>query len=74
MSLLLGPPGSGKTSLLLALAGKLDSTLKVQHLHILFDLSSFFFFHTEMELIGEDTVVSCNIINFELDVFRCQGE
>ncbi|KAL5213205.1 hypothetical protein ABZP36_024052 [Zizania latifolia] len=28
MSLLLGPPGSGKTSLLLALAGKLDSTLK----------------------------------------------
>ncbi|KAG8070337.1 hypothetical protein GUJ93_ZPchr0006g42732 [Zizania palustris] len=29
MSLLLGPPGSGKTSLLLALAGKLDSTLKV---------------------------------------------
>nr|CAB3449304.1 unnamed protein product [Digitaria exilis] len=29
MSLLLGPPGSGKTSLLLALSGKLDSTLKV---------------------------------------------
>ncbi|KAK3152464.1 hypothetical protein QOZ80_2BG0159180 [Eleusine coracana subsp. coracana] len=29
MSLLLGPPGSGKTSLLLALAGKLDSSLKV---------------------------------------------
>uniref|UniRef100_A0A804QM51 ABC transporter domain-containing protein n=1 Tax=Zea mays TaxID=4577 RepID=A0A804QM51_MAIZE len=29
MSLLLGPPGSGKTSLLLALAGKLDSNLKV---------------------------------------------
>ncbi|KAJ1270160.1 hypothetical protein BS78_06G033400 [Paspalum vaginatum] len=29
MSLLLGAPGSGKTSLLLALAGKLDSTLKV---------------------------------------------
>lgn len=26
MSLLLGPPGSGKTSLLLALAGKLDSS------------------------------------------------
>jgi len=35
MSLLLGPPGSGKTSLLLALAGKLDSTLKVPHLAIL---------------------------------------
>ncbi|KQJ93977.1 hypothetical protein BRADI_3g07850v3 [Brachypodium distachyon] len=29
MSLLLGPPGSGKTSLLLALAGKLDSSLQV---------------------------------------------
>ena len=29
MTLLLGPPGSGKTSLLLALAGKLDKTLKV---------------------------------------------
>jgi ABC-type molybdenum transport system ATPase subunit/photorepair protein PhrA len=35
MSLLLGPPGSGKTSLLLALAGKLDSALKVPHLAIL---------------------------------------
>ena len=30
MTLLLGPPGSGKTSLLLALAGKLDKELKVQ--------------------------------------------
>lgn len=29
MTLLLGPPGSGKTSLLLALAGKLDAELKV---------------------------------------------
>lgn len=29
MTLLLGPPGSGKTSLLLALAGKLDNDLKV---------------------------------------------
>jgi ABC-type multidrug transport system ATPase subunit len=29
MTLLLGPPGSGKTSLLLALAGKLDKTLEV---------------------------------------------
>ncbi|KAM0933390.1 putative ABC-type sulfate transporter [Dioscorea sansibarensis] len=29
MTLLLGPPGSGKTSLLLALAGKLDSSLRV---------------------------------------------
>ncbi|XP_015572858.1 ABC transporter G family member 29 [Ricinus communis] len=30
MTLLLGPPSSGKTTLLLALAGKLDSTLRVQ--------------------------------------------
>ncbi|KAF8025631.1 hypothetical protein BT93_F2467 [Corymbia citriodora subsp. variegata] len=30
MALLLGPPSSGKTTLLLALAGKLDSSLKVQ--------------------------------------------
>ncbi|RWR83361.1 pleiotropic drug resistance protein 1-like protein [Cinnamomum micranthum f. kanehirae] len=30
MTLLLGPPGSGKTSLLLALAGKLDKDLKVE--------------------------------------------
>ncbi|MFS8000103.1 putative ABC-type xenobiotic transporter [Helianthus anomalus] len=30
MTLLLGPPSSGKTTLLLALAGKLDSSLKVE--------------------------------------------
>jgi ABC-type multidrug transport system ATPase subunit len=29
MTLLLGPPSSGKTTLLLALAGKLDQSLKV---------------------------------------------
>jgi len=29
MTLLLGPPSSGKTTLLLALAGKLDPKLKV---------------------------------------------
>jgi len=29
MTLLLGPPSSGKTTLLLALAGKLDPMLKV---------------------------------------------
>ena len=29
LTLLLGPPASGKTTLLLALAGKLDSSLKV---------------------------------------------
>lgn len=29
MTLLLGPPASGKTTLLLALAGKLDPSLKV---------------------------------------------
>jgi DNA replication protein DnaC len=31
MTLLLGPPSSGKTSLLLALAGKLDKDLKVNN-------------------------------------------
>lgn len=31
MTLLLGPPSSGKTTLLLALAGMLDSNLKVSH-------------------------------------------
>jgi ABC-type multidrug transport system ATPase subunit len=30
MTLLLGPPSSGKTTLLLALAGKLDPALKVK--------------------------------------------
>ena len=30
MTLLLGPPSSGKTTLLLALSGKLDSSLKVE--------------------------------------------
>lgn len=32
MTLLLGPPASGKSTLLLALAGKLDSSLKVSTL------------------------------------------
>jgi type IV secretory pathway ATPase VirB11/archaellum biosynthesis ATPase len=32
MTLLLGPPSSGKTTLLLALAGKLDPKLKVRTL------------------------------------------
>lgn len=31
MTLLLGPPSSGKTTLLLALAGKLDPSLKVSY-------------------------------------------
>jgi stage III sporulation protein SpoIIIAA len=34
MTLLLGPPSSGKTTLLLALAGKLDKDLKVRKLNI----------------------------------------
>lgn len=34
MTLLLGPPSSGKTTLMLALAGKLDPTLKVSLLPI----------------------------------------
>lgn len=31
LTLLLGPPASGKTTLLLALAGKLDDELRVSH-------------------------------------------
>jgi ABC-type multidrug transport system ATPase subunit len=34
MALLLGPPSSGKTTLLLALAGKLDPKLKVRTLKL----------------------------------------
>jgi len=34
MTLLLGPPSSGKTTLLLALAGKLDPNLKVRKIDI----------------------------------------
>jgi len=42
MTLLLGPPSSGKTTLLLALAGKLDPTLKVSDLITLvhFDIAT----------------------------------
>ena len=35
MTLLLGPPSSGKTTLLLALAGKLDQSLRVSRLSFL---------------------------------------
>ena len=34
MTLLLGPPSSGKTTLLLALAGKLSKDLKVRKLNV----------------------------------------
>jgi ABC-type hemin transport system ATPase subunit len=38
MTLLLGPPGAGKTTFLLALSGKLDKTLKVEFLLTLLPL------------------------------------
>ena len=37
MTLLLGPPGCGKTTLLLALSGKLSHSLKVVSLSFLFE-------------------------------------
>lgn len=40
MTLLLGPPSSGKTTLLLALAGKLGSDLKVKILSFVFTIYS----------------------------------
>lgn len=36
MTLLLGPPGAGKTTMLLAFAGKLDKDLKVSFLAFMF--------------------------------------
>lgn len=42
MALLLGPPSSGKTTLLLALAGKLGSDLQVSKMSILPTLIFFF--------------------------------
>lgn len=41
MTLLLGPPSSGKTTLLLALAGRLGSDLKVCHLSLFCKVSNF---------------------------------
>jgi replication-associated recombination protein RarA len=71
MSLLLGPPGSGKTSLLLALAGKLDSSLKVSHiLHSVLVLS-------RSGCQGKTSTYKkdcCNIDKLELEMFRCQEE
>jgi ABC-type hemin transport system ATPase subunit len=42
MTLLLGPPGAGKTTFLLALSGKLDKTLKVEFLLTLLPLRDSF--------------------------------
>ena len=53
MTLLLGPPSSGKTTLLLALAGKLDSALKVKILNKV--LRDFFIedFMSSMEFLAD---------------------
>ena len=51
MTLLLGPPASGKTTLLLALAGKLDSSLKV-----------LFFFFTLLKLSSNFSITFSSLV------------
>lgn len=51
MTLLLGPPSSGKTTLLLALAGKLDKDLKVD----------FFFLALSIRWMMSDIIFTSNI-------------
>ncbi|KAL3834179.1 hypothetical protein ACJIZ3_008915 [Penstemon smallii] len=54
MTLLLGPPSSGKTTLLLALTGKLDPSLKVRYITYFFITASYISQHDLH--IGEMTV------------------
>ena len=51
MTLLLGPPSSGKTTLLLALAGRLDPRLKVRMISIIINHKSGSPSQTETEKI-----------------------
>ncbi|KAF3773779.1 hypothetical protein EJ110_NYTH54648 [Nymphaea thermarum] len=68
MTLLLGPPSSGKTSLLLALAGKLDSSLKVKKLKEFVPQKTSAYLSQYDVHIGEMTVKET--LDFSA---RCQG-
>jgi len=81
MTLLLGPPGSGKSSLLMALAGKLDKNLKVAAALSLsisywtffaFELNKFYaliFFYNTITKWGVPVLFLPNFINN--DHFSC---
>lgn len=58
MTLLLGPPSSGKTTLLLALAGMLDSNLKVSH-----GLPCFKLFYVELDKNPIDSPPCTDLLN-----------
>lgn len=55
MTLLLGPPSSGKTTLLLALAGRLGSNLQVCGLYF---LTCYVFCYILLLSVSEDVIVS----------------
>ncbi|KAG5404800.1 hypothetical protein IGI04_010919 [Brassica rapa subsp. trilocularis] len=76
MTLLLGPPGSGKSNLLLALAGKLDQTLKKTG-NITYNGESFDEFHvkrTSAYISQTDNHIAELTVRETLDfAARCQG-
>lgn len=76
MTLLLGPPSSGKTSLLLALAGRLDPTLKVdgEVTYNGYRLSEFVPQKTSAYISQNDVHIGTMTVKETLDFSaRCQG-